>query len=64
MITLKFKKNYTLTDGSIFYQGEEGQFQNNEAHFLIENGIAEVKGLDKPPVDKMIKRRSKKVKTK
>lgn len=64
MRTLVFKKNHTFRDGSIFYRGEEGMFQNNESHFLIENGIAVLKELYKPPADKMVRRRSKKVKTK
>jgi hypothetical protein len=63
MITLVFKRNFGFKDGSFFLRGEEGDFNNNEAHSLIERGVAVVKkSMYKPPKDKMF--RSKQVKKK
>jgi len=62
MITLVFKRNFRFKDGSLFLRGEEEEFSNNEAHSLIERGVAVKKSMYKPPKDKMF--RSKQVKKK
>jgi hypothetical protein len=62
MITLVFKKNFSFADGSLFLRGGEGDFNNNEAHSLIERGVAVKKSMYKPPKDKMF--RSKQAKKK
>lgn len=64
MQTVVFKKEHRFKDGSIFLKGEEGQVSNNEAHYLVENGIAVLRALYKPPRDKMIRKKSKKVNVK
>lgn len=45
-------------------KGDELVVENNQAHSLIEAKVAVLKEMYKPPKDKMLRKKSKKIRTK
>lgn len=68
MQKLKLLKNYSTTDGGFYGKGEIIEVSNNIAHGLVERDIAVLffsnPKIMKPPMDKMMRTRNKRYKTK
>lgn len=54
------KKLYLLKDYEGKSKGERVEVENNVAHGLIEKGVAQLKALERPKRDKMIKKPKRK----
>jgi hypothetical protein len=63
MQKIKLKYDVSETDGTVYFKGMVYEVENNVAHRLIDQQLAELfKGFEEAPRDKMIKRKKVKIK--